>query len=119
MMAPMDERRRSKRYPVWFPMSIDSGRCEDGLAVSQNISSGGVLMATAVTLAEGQPAKVTFQLTPESEEQSIEGRIVRVCVNDRDPDGLWPRLIAVEFADPVPDLEPLLDELAEKGGPPV
>ena len=30
-----------------------------------------------------------------------------------------PRLIAVEFEDPVPDLEPLLDELADKGGPPV
>lgn len=115
----MKERRCAKRYPVWFPMSIDSGGCEDGLAVSQNISSGGVLMATAVTLEEGKAAKITFQLTPNSEERAIEGRIVRVCVNDRDPDGLWPRLIAVEFAESVPELEPLLDDLAEDGGPPV
>jgi len=119
MMALMKERRRAKRYPVWFPMSIDSGGCEDGLAVSQNISSAGVLMATAVTLEEGKPAKVTFQLTPDSAERAIEGRIVRVCVNDRDPDGLWPRLIAVEFVDAVPELEPMLDDLAEDDGPPV
>ncbi len=116
----MDERRRSTRYPVWFPMSVDSGSCEDGLAVSQNISTVGVLMATAVTLEEGASAMVSFQLTPKDEERAIRGRIVRVCVNDRDPDGLWPRLIAIEFEAPAPELESLLDDLAERdGGPPV
>jgi hypothetical protein len=117
MMAVMEERRHSTRYPVWFPMSVDSGSCEDGLAVSQNISTAGVLMATAVTLEEGAPATVSFQLTPKDSERAIRGRIVRVCVNDRDPDGLWPRLIAIEFKEPVPELESLLDDLAEK--PPV
>ncbi len=93
---------RTTRIACWTKPLRGSCRCE-----------------TAVTLEEGKVAKVTFQLTPDSKERAIEGRIVRICVNDRDPDGLWPRLIAVEFEDPEAELKPLLDELAQKGGPPV
>ncbi|MBI4702438.1 MAG: PilZ domain-containing protein [Deltaproteobacteria bacterium] len=112
----MDERRTAKRYPIWFPMSVDSDPLQDGLAVSQNISKSGLLMATAAKLEVGATVTVTFQLTRRDPVQRrIEGRIVRIQANAEDPEGLWPSFVAVAFDEAAPEIEPLLEELAASG----
>ena len=103
---------RAKRYQVWFPMGFDTSERSDGLAVSCNVSTTGVLMATAVELSVGAPVKVTFNLTlADKNEHTVEGRIVRVQENASDPHGMWPHHVAVQFDEPLADIEPLLDEL--------
>jgi len=107
------ERRASTRYQVWFPMSVDSSSVADGMAVSRNMSPSGLLMATASSLEPNAPVKLTFQLSlDDPTEHSLAGRVVRVEPNRDDPDGMWPHFVAVVFEQPVPELEPVLAQLA-------
>lgn len=108
----MDERRIAKRYEVWFPMRFDTETSGQGVAVSHNISTTGVLMATAGTLDEGATVTVHFQISPrDPSEHRIEGRIIRIEPNAADPHGLWPMRVAVEFQNPLPELESVLMDL--------
>jgi PilZ domain len=103
------QKPRAKRYQIWFPMSFDSETRKDGMAVSRNLSSSGVLMATASDLSEGAAVTVTFNLTLGDTEHTVEGRIVRVEHNATE--GMWPHNVAVQFDEPIVDIEPLLAEL--------
>ncbi|MBI4705722.1 MAG: PilZ domain-containing protein [Deltaproteobacteria bacterium] len=112
------ERRRARRYTVWFPMQIDGGRSSDRLAVSQNVSATGVLVATAARLEVGERASLTFQMTRQDpKERIVRGRIARVERNQDDEDGMWPYFVAVQFDSPAPDLQPLLQQIAGGGEP--
>jgi len=108
-----DERRRAKRHCLWFPMTVGGDGETRGRAVSQDISESGMLVAAATKLEEEAPVSVTFRLSPQGEQRTVTGRIVRLRANERDPDGFWPHLAAIEFDEPVPQLEALLVELEE------
>ncbi|MFW6052158.1 MAG: PilZ domain-containing protein [Myxococcota bacterium] len=111
-----DDRRRATRHRVWFPMRVEPKAGGETLAMSQNISRTGLLMATAEDLEIGASVDVTLRLpTQDAQDHQVSGRVVRVERNDRDPEGLWPHLVAVEFRSEVPELEPLLQEV---GGDP-
>jgi hypothetical protein len=85
---------------------------KDGMAVSRNLSATGMLMATAAELRVGTAVTVTFNLTlKEDAEHTVQGQIVRVEENASDPQGMWPHHVAVQFDDPLANIEPLLDEL--------
>jgi hypothetical protein len=106
-----DERRGAQRFKVWFPMQVRPDGGEPQLAVSQNVSRSGLLVATAVALEIGGTVEVVYQL-PHAEQRRVEGHIVRVQPNDEDPDGLWPYYVAVEFESPVPEMESLVDRVS-------
>lgn len=108
-----EERRKGERLSLWFPMKLDDPKGTEAVAVSRNISERGVLIATASDLAEGTRVTATFRPSPEATERQVEGVIVRCEDNDRDPDGLWPFRVAIEFSDPLPDLAEELRTLSE------
>jgi hypothetical protein len=115
ILAPMGEDSREKqRFTVWFPMKLETPDEPHGVAVSRNVSGKGLLMATADELDIGKPVTVTFRLSGDAPERTVQGTIVRSEVNSDDPDGLWPYRVAVQFAETLDELEPTLRDLSEK-----
>lgn len=114
------ERRANARYDIWLPVRIDSLR--EGVAVSHNASKTGMMVVTATQLPIGAEVTLSFRMPPDGDtEHEIRGTVVRTLVNDKDPDGLWPHALAIEFDDPIPELESLLqviDSPAKSWPPP-
>lgn len=107
----MDERRDKNRYQVWFPVELDADALKKRLAVTRNVSSRGLLLSASTNLDEGSKVIVTFRVLPgDAQERSVQGTIIRVEKNTDDPDGLWPLRIAVEFDQPIPEIEAKLKE---------
>ena len=103
------ERRSDARHALWLPVRVDA--LKEGMAVSHNISRRGLLMVTASTLEVGAMITVTFRIPADApDERTVVGRVIRVEKNEVDPMGLWPHRMAVQFDEPVPELEPLLEE---------
>lgn len=109
-----EERRKGRRFDVWFPMRFEAGELGAKLAVSHNVSRSGMLVATAQALEHGAPVKARFQVPPDDTEHELTGRVVRWEDNARDPDGLWPYRVAVAFEQVHPELEPLLEKSLER-----
>lgn len=105
-----DERRRSTRYGVWFPMQLSS-EGDVILAVTRDVSAAGVAMVAAARPEVGAEAKVTIQL-PDDAQRELRGAIVRVEPNESDEQGLWRYRVAIAFEEAVPELEPVLERLA-------
>ena len=101
----MQNRREHERHAVWFPISVSSA-VGDGIAISYDVSSGGLLMACPGRIEPGAEITVTFRLREGTPEQSARGRVLRVEENQ--PDGPWRWRIAIEFEHAVPEIEGLL-----------
>lgn len=101
----MDDRREHARHEVWFPIAVSS-RDGEGLAISYDVSSGGLLMACPGRLEPGAEVTVTFRVREGAPEQTAKGRVVRVEENQ--PDGVWRWRIAVELEPRLTELEALL-----------
>lgn len=96
-------RRENERYQVWIPVKVDALR--EGIAVTHDASIRGVLMLTASTLDPGAQVEVALKLPDQAVPKRVIGRVVRVEDNQEDPHGLWPHRMAIEFEEPVPELE--------------
>jgi hypothetical protein len=112
--AQPDDRRDATRHAIWFPLKVDTPASSDGVAVSRNISETGVLMLSATKLDPGSPVTVTFRVERSGPERTVQAKIVRMERNTGDTTGIWPWRVAVEFAEPMPELDPLLREAAKK-----
>lgn len=105
------ERRRGERFRVLFLMRLEAGTEGEWLALSRNMSQSGALVAASPELKVGQSVTLTFQGMPvDEEERRVEGTIVRVEPNAEEQNTYWPHRVAVEFGEPVPELEPLLEK---------
>jgi hypothetical protein len=113
--AKPDDRRVKDRYSIWFPLKVESPSLTDGVAVSRNISETGVLMLSATKLDPGSVVNVTFKVEKAGTERTAQAKIVRMEKNTGDQTGLWPWRVAVEFIEPVPELEPMLHTAEKKG----
>lgn len=109
----MRERRRGRRLRSWFLMRLKSEEKQSWLAMSRNVSTTGILAATAKKLAIGQPVALTFEVTPGEKQLTMHGTIVRVELNAEDPSGMWPHRVAIEFDEEVPELEPAVEADSE------
>jgi hypothetical protein len=96
-------RRTNERFQVWVPVKVEALR--EGLAITHDASSRGVLMVTASTLEPGSVVQIALKLPSEPMPRRVSGRVVRVEPNSDDPHGLWPHRMAIEFDEPQPDLE--------------
>lgn len=106
--------RRAQRYTVWLPVRIAD--LEEGVAISHNVSGRGMLLVTAATLEVGATVRVVVRIPPDGgKETEIHGHVVRVEPNKDDPDGIWPHQMAVEFDQPVAEVEDALRSLAASG----
>lgn len=110
-------RRNAHRYEVWFPLDVQSERSERTVAITQDVSGKGMLVATPSKLSVGSEVRVKFKLPgPVEIEHELEGVIVRVEKNDYDRRELWRYRVAIEFDDPRPELETVLKLLSDRGG---
>ena len=103
MLRPAMPRRENDRFQVWIPVKVDALR--EGIAVTHDASSRGVLMLTASTLDPGAPIEVSLKLPDQAVPKRVTGRVVRVENNEADPHGLWPHRMAIEFDEVVAELD--------------
>jgi hypothetical protein len=108
------ERRQHERYRLWIPVEIDS---EDGSSwpgVIHDVSETGALAVTSATFKVGVKVTVRLNVPPDgSEEKRHSGEITRVGLNGADPDSLWKKEIAIQFDEPVAELDAFV-KLGEK-----
>ncbi len=109
-----DDKRSHTRFALWLPVKIDtrSGRME---AVCRDASPGGVLVTGSAELKVGDRVTITLQLGSEDAPAFILGKIVRVQ-EGTDADGA--RRMAIEFLQPVPELEALFRRASSRPPPP-
>ncbi len=109
------DRRSSPRFVVWFPVHVeDEEGANPAVAVTQDVSRSGMLMASASELVVGAEVTVTFRVVPvDGALREVRGTIVRLARNQNDPAGPWPHKVAVEFDEPLPELEPMLQAASE------
>lgn len=105
-----EERRAAERHVLWIPVQMKAGEDVQMLAVSRNISVSGVLVIVGASLEVGERVDMTLQV-PGEDERVLGGEIVRVEVNEEDPDGLWRYKLAVAFDESVDDLLPAFERL--------
>lgn len=97
------KRRQTERFQVWLPVKVDQLR--EGIAVTHDASSRGMLIVSASTLEPGSPVEISLKTPEDPTPRRLTGTVVRVEDNSEDPHGLWPHRLAVEFDEPQPDLE--------------
>jgi len=103
------ERRHHNRYRLWLPARIEGAGKESRLAIGHDMSQKGSLLVTDRELPVGATIQMFVRVPPDfEEEREISAVVVRCADNQKDPEGLWPFQIAVEFEDPDPGLERLL-----------
>ena len=105
------DRRTSPRFVVWFPVHVDGAdeAGEGAVAVSRDVSRSGMLMASTDELVVGAEVTVTFRVVPvDGALREVKGTIVRIEKNEPGLAGPWPHKVAVEFEEPLPELEPVL-----------
>jgi hypothetical protein len=108
----VDDRRTFERHCLWFPITIDAATGQV-FAVCRDASARGVLVSGSAALAIGDTVTLSFRLSPNDEsERKVEGRIVRTLARDSDPRNMWPHRMAVEFAEPVPELQQQLEHVS-------
>jgi hypothetical protein len=113
----MPDKRQHERHALWFPVTVD-GATGQVWAVCKDASAGGVLISGSQSLRVGERVTVTFRVTPDSPEQQVAGRIVRVDPPDAHPRAIWVHRMAIEFLEPDPALAALFERAASLPPPP-
>lgn len=96
---------------VWWS-STEEGDGE-WAAISRNASRTGILMAVGKRLEVGDTLTLDFRVNPDDDAVQAEGKIVRIEENAEGPYTYWPHRVAIELTEPLSDVEPLLEEMAE------
>jgi len=105
--------RAHERFRVWLPIQVSSDTIEGAIGVTKDASQGGLLMAATEPLTVDSVVSLTFTL-PDETERVVRGKIVRMERNADDPHGPWPFRIAVQFVDPLDDLDDMLRAIGER-----
>jgi len=102
-MAMLDDRRAAQRFEMWFPMEIEGGSGGQ-LAISHNASRTGALVASTGPFEVGADVMLRFLIgLVEPVRVEVRGRVLRH--EHRRGADLWQHLMAVEFHEPVAQLE--------------
>jgi PilZ domain len=105
----MDEKRAFQRRGIWFPVTLETGSTEVW-AVARDAGAGGILISSAGALQVGTAVTVTFRVGPDDPtERRLPGTVVRFEPHRNDGGGAWPHRVAIEFAEPLPELESLFE----------
>jgi hypothetical protein len=108
------DRREHARTRVWFPVELS--RAVGGkeiLTVCHDVSQTGILVSSPRLVEPGTDLKLTLRIPPgDPLERAARGHVVRSGANEDDPEGLWRYRIAIEFDEPIAELDGLLEEVA-------
>jgi len=106
----MSEKRAFDRHCIWFPVSVETDT-RQVWAVCRDIGAGGILISSAGALEVGAAVTVTLRVAPDDpRERRVEGRIVRTEPHYEDGGGTWPHRLAIEFLEPMPELQSLVEK---------
>jgi hypothetical protein len=113
----LNEKRAYSRYSLWFPVTIEADASRVW-AVCRDASAGGILISGSDSLSVGDQVIVNFRTSADdTADVRIAGHIVRVDPPDEDPRSVWPHRMAIEFAEPVPELERLFKRASSRPPP--
>ena len=84
--------------------------------MAHNSSGGGMLAAVSSALNVGEHVVLRFQLPNSETEHELSGRVLRLEENSEDPQGAWPKRVAIAFDAVTPELEPFLNDAAHRFG---
>ncbi len=99
------------RYLAWFPVRVNADGNER-VVLSRNLSQTGLLLSGPDRLAVGAPVTVEFRLSTDQQTRRISGIVVRTSEGE---DDTYPYRMAVEFDDPVPELQRLIENAIADG----
>lgn len=100
---------------MWFPVQILAGD-EARIAMAHNSSGAGMLAVVSSALSVGEHVVLRFQVPNSHTEHELKGRVLRLEDNSEDPQGAWPKRVAIAFDAVSPELEPFLNEAAHRFG---
>jgi hypothetical protein len=113
----VNDKRAFDRYSLWFPVTVDT-RSREVWAVCQDASAGGILISGSDELCVGDEVTVSFRISLEdSAERKIGGKIVRVERADDNPRTVWPHRMAIEFHEPVLELQSVFKRASSRPPP--
>ena len=108
------ERRSSDRYRLWFPVELFTDDQQKHSAICYDVSTTGLLIGSVIKLPVGEEVQVRFRVMPaHANPARVQACVTRVADNVFDRSGAWPYLIAMQFDDPFPEIEPLLQIAAQ------
>jgi hypothetical protein len=87
-------------------------------AVCRDASAGGIMVTGSAELKVGEVVSLSFRVSPEGQERSVSGRIVRVEQSDDNPRAVWPYRIAIEFFEPDATLQSKFARTSSRPPPP-
>jgi hypothetical protein len=106
----VSERRQHSRIAAWAPISI-VGR--DLVVVVRDLSRGGLLVASAAELAQGEALELELVSPLDGVTLTLSGVVVRCEPNTSDPDGVFSHLVAISLTSERPELEALAQALGD------
>ncbi len=103
-----DEKRTYKRYDLLFPVTLSANEAEV-VGVCRQAGAGGALISASAPVEPGAEVVVRFRLSADlRDERTVKASVVRQELTEGELALAFPYCIAVEFAEPDPDL---LDDL--------
>jgi hypothetical protein len=113
----MNEKRAFQRRCIWFPVTLQASTGELW-AVARDAGAGGILISSSGALAVGTVVTVTFRVAPDDPtERKVKGKVVRFEPNHYDGGGAWPHRIAIEFDEPLGELDALMESWSSRSTP--
>jgi hypothetical protein len=100
----MSDKRQHTRFALWFPVKIDALSVGRQKAIIVDASAGGVLIGESQELIPGEAVTISFEVPGEGEKFFL-GHIVRIEGDEKK--GEKAHRVAIEFVEPIPELERL------------
>jgi hypothetical protein len=99
------ERRAHRRYSVWFPVQLDGEELGTAVGISKDVSVRGLRLEANGRLPVGALVQITFRVSLHQPARQVEATVVRAETNAL---GVWPWCVALEFDEPLADIETAL-----------
>jgi hypothetical protein len=98
------EKRRYRRFEIWFPLTICFGKSEVW-AICRDASAGGVLVAAVSGIPTGTAVTLRFRVVPGAlRERVLRASVLREFLTDDDLVLAFPHQIALEFEKAAPEI---------------
>jgi hypothetical protein len=99
-----EEKREYVRYKIFFPVTLRVGE-EEIVGVCRDASAKGVLIAASTPVEPGAKVVARFRTSTDlRDERTLEARVVRQELSGEEMQLAFPYCIALEFAQPDPEL---------------
>lgn len=108
------ERRVDPRHIACFPAHVETTEGAPRSALIRDLSISGALLLTRARLRVGDTVKLELHLREASAPNTVTARVVR---EERRPSEMvhpWTKSVAVQFEEPIPELEEDAKALAER-----